>query len=186
MHRARLALAVAVAGAALTSGAAFVGAQDSDGDDPLLVTIRGEANEVIGGATIRRNGATLDIRVQTRQGLRTGLHAMHLHSVGRCELPGFTSAGGHLRTEGQQHGAHAGDLPMLLVKRNGTSYLRVTTDLIAFGDLRDADGSALIIHTGRDNAANVPARYGGPDQETLDGGDSGSRTGCGVVAPSSG
>jgi superoxide dismutase, Cu-Zn family len=39
----------------------------------------------------------------------------------------------------------------------------------------------VMVHSGPDNFANIPPRYGTPDQETLDTGDSGSRIACGVV-----
>ena len=48
------------------------------------------------------------------------------------------------------------------------------------------DGSAIIIHEGRDNYANIPDRYTvasvpGPDMMTKNTGDSGKRVACGVV-----
>jgi hypothetical protein len=52
-------------------------------------------------------------------------------------------------------------------------------------DLFDADGSAIMVHSAPDNFANIPERYGTPDQETLDGGDSGERVACGVIMQSS-
>jgi Cu-Zn family superoxide dismutase len=54
-------------------------------------------------------------------------------------------------------------------------------------DLFDLDGSAVIVHADSDNYANIPDRYRssngqpGPDAETLEAGDSGSRVACGVV-----
>jgi superoxide dismutase, Cu-Zn family len=59
--------------------------------------------------------------------------------------------------------------------------LATATDRFSIADLRDADGSAVMVHSGADNFANIPARYGGPDQETLSTGDAGSRLACGVV-----
>src|SRR5215216_2925002 len=47
------------------------------------------------------------------KGLTPGFHGFHLHAAGKCEGPAFTSAGGHVATTGQNHGAHAGDLPSL-------------------------------------------------------------------------
>jgi Cu-Zn family superoxide dismutase len=63
------------------------------------------------------------------------------------------------------------------------------TDRFTIGDLFDADSSALIVHTGRDNFANIPTRYrspasppsGGPDAETRATGDAGARAACGVI-----
>ena len=124
----------------------------------------------------------VDVRAHTR-GLPPGFHGFHIHAVGVCEAPSFMSAKGHVKDEGQNHPAHAGDLPSLLVKANGTATLRATTGGFTLADLRDADGSAVMVHAGPDNFANVPPRYApnGPDQETLDTGDSGARVACGAI-----
>ncbi|MDP1850268.1 MAG: superoxide dismutase family protein [Solirubrobacteraceae bacterium] len=124
------------------------------------------------------------VRVSVRR-QQAGFHGFHIHATGKCVGPAFTSAGGHLKAEGQNHGGHIGDMPSLLVKRNGTATLLLTTDRFTLADLRDADGSAVMVHAGPDNFANIPARYAaaGPDQMTLDTGDSGARVVCGTIAP---
>jgi Cu-Zn family superoxide dismutase len=38
-----------------------------------------------------------------------------------------------------------------------------------------------MVHAGADNFANIPDRYGEPDQTTLNTGDAGGRAACGVV-----
>jgi superoxide dismutase, Cu-Zn family len=127
----------------------------------------------------RRDGV---VHIAARaEDLPSGFHGFHVHTTGRCEAPGFTSAGGHFNPTGATHGDHAGDLPSLLFNADGEATLETATDRFSLSDLRDADGSAVIIHSGRDNFANIPARYGGPDQETLSTGDAGSRAACGVV-----
>ena len=113
--------------------------------------------------------------------LPAGFHGFHIHTTGRCDAPTFTTAGGHFNPTGATHGAHAGDLPSLLVTGDGEAFLATATDRFSIADLRDADGSAVMVHSGPDNFANIPARYGGPDQETLNTGDAGSRLACGVV-----
>jgi Cu-Zn family superoxide dismutase len=110
-----------------------------------------------------------------------GFHGFHIHTTGRCEPPDFTSAGGHLNPTGADHGDHAGDLPSLLVNEDGRGLLAAVTDRFSLAELRDDDGSAVMVHSGRDNFANIPARYGGPDAETRSTGDAGSRLACGVV-----
>lgn len=115
------------------------------------------------------------------KGVTPGFHGFHVHAVGKCEGPAFTTAGGHFAAPGQTHGAHAGDLPPLLVNGDGTASAAFETDRFTLAQLRDADGSALIIHAGPDNFANIPPRYGTPDQETLNTGDSGARAACGVI-----
>jgi len=126
---------------------------------------------------------TIDVEARLR-GLAPGFHGFHIHAVGACERPDFKSAKGHIgEAEGQDHGGHTGDLSSLLVKRNGTATLRVTTDRFDLDDLGDADGSAVMVHAGRDNFANLPPRYSanGPDEETRATGDSGSRVACGAI-----
>ena len=115
------------------------------------------------------------------KGVAPGFHGFHVHAVGKCEGPAFTTAGGHFAAPGQNHGAHAGDLPSLLVNADGTASAAFETDRFTLAQLRDADGSALIVHAGPDNFANIPPRYGTPDQETLNTGDSGARAACGVI-----
>jgi superoxide dismutase, Cu-Zn family len=127
----------------------------------------------------RRDGVVL-LEARVRD-LPAGFHGFHIHAVGRCDAPGFTTAGGHFNPTGAVHGAHAGDLPSLLVTDDGSAILATATDRFSIADLRDADGSAVMVHSGPDNFANIPARYGTPDQETLNTGDSGSRMACGVV-----
>jgi len=128
----------------------------------------------------RRRDGVVQILARVRE-LPPGFHGFHIHTTGRCDAPGFTSAGGHFNPAGAPHGAHAGDLPSLLVNADGAATLATATDRFSIADLRDTDGSAVMVHSGPDNFANIPARYGAPDQETLDTGDSGSRIACGTV-----
>jgi superoxide dismutase, Cu-Zn family len=115
------------------------------------------------------------------RGLPPGFHGFHVHTTGECEPPDFMSAGGHLNPTGASHGSHAGDLPTLLVNEDGSGMLAATTDRFSLADLRDDDGSAVMVHELADNYANIPERYGGPDAESLSTGDAGSRIACGVV-----
>jgi Cu-Zn family superoxide dismutase len=48
----------------------------------------------IGTAIIREvdGGIRIDLRVS---GLPSGIHGIHIHTVGKCAGPDFTSAGGH-------------------------------------------------------------------------------------------
>jgi len=128
----------------------------------------------------RRRDGSVWVVARVRD-LPPGFHGFHIHTVGKCEPPTFTTAGGHLNPEGTTHRDHAGDLPTLLVNRDGKGFIATTTDRFAVADLRDADGSAVMVHELPDNYANIPERYGGPDQDTLTTGDAGSRLACGEV-----
>ena len=97
------------------------------------------------------------------KGIAPGFHGFHVHAVGKCEGPAFTTAGGHFSAPGQTHRNHAGDLPPLLVNADGSASAAFETDRFVLAQLRDADGSALIVHAGPDNFANIPPRYGTPD-----------------------
>jgi superoxide dismutase, Cu-Zn family len=184
--RLRLLTAFAAAVAACCALAVVAIAQRNDDLRPLTVTLRDAGGKPVG--TVRMTAASargsVDLLVTARR-LKPGFHGFHVHAVGKCERPSFKSAMGHLKARGQTHGAHKGDLPSLLVKRNGTAGMRVTTDRFTLADLRDRDGSAVMVHAGADNFANVPPRYApnGADQETLDTGDSGDRVACGRIAP---
>jgi superoxide dismutase, Cu-Zn family len=111
--------------------------------------------------------------------LSPGLHGLHLHAVGKCDPPDFSSAAAHLNPTGKQHGfanptgPHAGDLPNLPVGDDGTGTLHYLTTLVTLGSgptsLFDADGTAVVIHAGPDDHGTDPT------------GNSGGRVACGVL-----
>jgi Cu-Zn family superoxide dismutase len=118
------------------------------------------------------------------EGLTPGFHGFHVHTTGICDgTTGFMSAGGHFNPGGAAHSGHAGDMPVLLVKSDGSAEAMFSTDRFHVADLFDADGSAVIVHAGPDNYANIPtARYDpDPDATTLATGDAGGRVACGVL-----
>ena len=108
-----------------------------------------------------------------------GQHGIHLHASGRCEAPGFQTAGPHLNPANRQHGLrnpqgpHLGDMPNLAVGANGQGRAEWTlagTLTPGEGAIFDPDGTALVIHAGADDQATDPA------------GNSGARIACGVIA----
>lgn len=180
------ALALGVAGAAQGNGGAYAQHRTA------VAELHNADGHVIGTARFQaRHSGKLRVSVAVA-GLTPGFHGFHVHTTGRCDAPGFTTAGGHAHTPGQTHGAHAGDMPPLLVLRDGTAKMSLETDSLTLQELLAGDGSALIIHDGRDNLANIPARYHshlpdassttfGPDATTLAVGDAGARAACGVI-----
>ncbi|PPA70742.1 superoxide dismutase family protein [Jeotgalibacillus proteolyticus] len=114
------------------------------------------------------------------KGLEPGEKAVHFHEKASCEPPEFTSAGGHFNPHKKQHGFenpkgfHAGDLPNLVVDRDGTVDLELTVEAVtlkngAENSLLDPDGSTLVIHEGPDDYKTDPA------------GNSGKRIICGEI-----
>lgn len=154
-----------------------------------LVTLRAPDGRRVGRVVMRQRGGKVVVHV-TARGLEPGFHGFHVHSIGLCEPDApegpFTTAGGHYTGGSPDHGDHAGDLPSLLVTEDGQAWASFVTDRFTLAELRDADGSAVMVHAGRDNFANIPERYTsagvpGPDADTLSTGDAGSRAACGVV-----
>jgi superoxide dismutase, Cu-Zn family len=138
--------------------------------------------EAVGRVWFKQHGRDGAVSVFAEvDGLEPGFHGFHIHTTGECEPPEFTSAGGHLNPDGASHGDHAGDLPTLLVNEDGSGMLAATTDRFSLDDLRDEDGTAVMVHELADNYANIPERYGGPDPDTLATGDAGIRLACGEV-----
>lgn len=163
-----------VVGLALAAGPAAAQAAKAE--------LRNAQGEVVGAVTLTPGPGGVTVTVEAAK-LPPGFHGFHLHAVGRCEPPGFTSAGGHLNPANAPHPRHAGDLPNLLVNADGTGALTVRTDRFRMDDLFDADGSAFIVHALPDNHAHIPTdRYRpDPDATTLATGDAGGRIACGVV-----
>lgn len=162
---------------------------------PLTVAVRDTKGDRVGVVWLLqlRDGVLVRARFHS---LTPGFHGFHVHETGLCAVGDpskpFTSAGGHYAGRaGAVHDEHAGDLPPLLVTAHGKASMSFVTDRLSVRQLRDADGSAVIVHSGADNFANIPDRYqstlgnaSGPDEETLKAGDAGSRVACGVIRPS--
>ena len=139
--------------------------QTADGKDAGSVTL-----------TQTPSGVLLALSVK---GLPPGEHAFHVHAVGKCETP-FTTAGGHFNPGNKKHGmmaadgAHAGDMPNLHIPASGDLTVEVLNAAITLekgkpNSLFDADGSAVIIHAGKDDYKTDPT------------GEAGGRIACGVV-----
>src|SRR5262245_27009648 len=135
------------------------------------------------GASLREAKDGLLIIVNVK-GVPEGLHAVHIHAVGKCESPAFTSAGGHFNPLNKEHGLknpdgpHAGDLPDLYVNKDGVGRYEALMESVTLGagatSVLDADGSAIVIHATADNNMTDPA------------GNSGDRIACGVITKASG
>ncbi len=126
--------------------------------------------------------------IQTSDGLRVavtgyrlppGTHGIHVHAVGECQPPEFTSAGAHFNPGNKQHGTanpagpHAGDLPNMMVAASGEGGIDVTTKAMTLDpgptSLLGGKGTSIVIHAAAD------------DEKTDPSGNSGARIACGVI-----
>ena len=134
----------------------------------------------IGTAKITSSGKGVKIALKVSQ-LTPGEHGIHIHNVGKCEGPAFTSAGGHFNPTSAHHGAnnaqdphpHLGDMQNLNVSRSGTASATFMVSGVTLGDesnsLFHEGGTAIVIHAKADDLKSDPS------------GNSGDRVACGVI-----
>jgi len=132
----------------------------------------------IGTAAFRasNNGVRIDVNVS---GLPPGTRGIHIHSVGKCEGPAFTTAGPHLNPTSKKHGKdspegpHAGDLLNLEVNADGLGKASLLDQNVTLGQgqssLFHEGGTSLVIHANADDYKTDPA------------GNSGARIACGII-----
>lgn len=173
-------------------GAAIGGAKEKAPKTARATLVNAEGKK-IGKIRFQAAGkSSLDVRVSVK-GLAPGFHGFHVHDAGTCVAP-FATAGPHYNPTAQSHGAHAGDMPPLLVGKGGRAITEFRTTSLTFSGLIDAagNGNAVIVHAAPDNLANIPTTYHshipdassttfGPDASAKATGDSGARVACGVV-----
>jgi Cu-Zn family superoxide dismutase len=178
-------IAVAIAGAGLYARQGLRAKADIAGDKITgTVELREVDAQTAGNHDMKFMSGMKGVEVTvTVTGLPPGTHGIHLHAVGKCEAPGFTTAGGHFdpgpsgnSDPDANHPFHMGDLPNLVADATGRASMKTITTRATLSagplSLLDADGTAVIIH-------------GNPDQgitgESKSGVSGGPRIACGVV-----
>lgn len=156
-------------------GVAFGVGQTPRKAQAVLVNAQGEQ---VGRAWLEEVSPGVKIKLTVSK-LPPGVHAFHIHAVGRCEAPDFKSAGPHFNPYGKKHGmkspdgAHAGDLPNLLVGTDGTAAVEVVAQGVTLGagaqSLFQPEGTSLVIHADADDNLTDPA------------GNAGVRIACGAI-----
>lgn len=142
---------------------------------PLL----GNDGKEIGKVMLRGGSGPTVLRISVAAGKATpGWHGVHLHAVGDCsDHEKFLASKSHVNHGGKKHGLlnaegpDAGDLANVFAAADGSvnAELSSPTPLAGSGGLRDADGSALVLHAGEDDHATQPI------------GGAGARIGCAVI-----
>jgi Cu-Zn family superoxide dismutase len=148
--------------------------------DAQTVTLSGADNKEVGTAKLLQTPNGVLVRLNLTKAT-PGTHAFHVHAVGKCEGPEFTTAGGHFNPTNKKHGllskegSHTGDLPNVVVPDSGALTVETVIPHVTLKEgehtLADTDGSALVLHAGTDDYITDPT------------GNAGGRLACGVIAP---
>jgi len=144
----------------------------------VTVQLKDAQGKPVGTAVVSpaKQGVSIALNLM---GLPPGEHALHIHSVAKCEGPAFTTAGGHFNPDMKKHGLqnpdgpHAGDMANFTVTAKGTAKSTITDTRVDMGDdahsIFSNGGTALVIHAKADDMKTDPA------------GNAGDRIACGTI-----
>lgn len=147
-----------------------------------MAMLTGSTGQEMGMIHLEEGPRGVVVRLDLK-GLKPGWHAVHFHAVGACTGPAFTSAGAHVH-QGAAAAVHgllnpqgddAGDLPNVFAAADGTARAEFFTTLVSLSgaagrdNLKDADGSAVVVHENADDYMSQPI------------GGAAARVACGVV-----
>ncbi len=120
------------------------------------------------------------VRMEAKlNGLKPGMHAIHIHETADCTAADGASAGGHWNPTFEQHGKwgdakgyHRGDIGNFEVNENGSGGISMQTDQWCIGcddEKKNIVGKGMIVHEGTDDFVSQPS------------GDAGARVACGGI-----
>jgi Cu-Zn family superoxide dismutase len=161
--------------AALLSAPAF--AQATDTAETAVIDSKGAS---IGTLQLRGSAAGTVLRLSLKAGsLTPGWHGVHLHAVGDCsDTDKFMNSKAHVNHDSKKHGLlnaegpDNGDLPNIFATADGSVNAELFTPFARISGangLKDADGSALIVHAAEDDHSTQPI------------GNAGARMACAVI-----
>lgn len=140
--------------------------------------------ELVGVATFLQTNMGVQVSLQVRN-LAKGEHMVHIHEIGKCDAPDFSTSGRHfdpqgVHTDGKRsphlhhkhempkvpkqdaHSAHtpAGDLPNMMVMSNGAGSLVAMLPNLTLGiganSLLKQGGTSILIHAGANGKSTIP------------------------------
>lgn len=151
-------LTAAAFGLALTAGAQAAAPAGE------TFEILGKEGKRIGEVTLTASphGTLIDIEVAPGS-LPAGKHGLHFHETADCSDVGeYKKSGSHAgHGEGKHgllnpNGPEPGDLPNLIVLSDGSAQAALFTSFIKLDQLKDPNGSALLIHADQDDHMSQP------------------------------
>lgn len=192
--------AIALAAVAALGIVAVAGASSGE----AKVTLRDAGGAERGSVSFQKKGEGTEVRVRLvglpESVAREAFHGFHIHANGdpsngdgcvadatKPSNTWFVSADGHWKADAQNHAGHLGDMPSVLVMKDGRAEMRFETSRIDRAQLK---GRAVILHAGADNFGNVPvgtadtqytANKDAAVTATQNTGNAGDRILCGVV-----
>ena len=146
--------------------------------DNVKLAIKDSSGKTVGWAMVKAAGQGVKVKL-TLDHMPAGEHAVHFHSVAKCEGPDFKSAGPHFNPESKQHGLqnpdghHAGDMNNVTVNGKGKGDVELFNKDVNLGadshSLFSNGGTAIVVHAKADDMRTDPS------------GNSGDRIACGVI-----
>lgn len=144
---------------------------NAEGQSKAQAELRNARGQKAGRVEFEEEAQGVRIRVAV-DGLKPGVHALHIHEKPFCAAPDFSSAGGHFNPFGKKHGFlntaghHAGDLPNIIVGADGKCRTEFFSDQFTLsGNTGDSlfrePGTSVVIHEMPDDYFSDPAGKGG-------------------------